>query len=428
MSRLISLGILSLVIAFLGITFYQVVAPFLLPLFLAGVVTILCQPVHAYFLRRVNHAPRLAAGITTGTVLVLILVPLLVGVLFATLELYAVAQEAVGSPEWERSLSAVAERLIDWRLIEQPAVVAVDPLTAWLADWGLVELPVPEQPDFQQNLGAALRGLADRSAGVAGRTLGRTIGSIIGMTIGLAMFGIALYYFLADGPSLLAGAQRLVPVHRRYQQELLREFETVVRSAVSATLFASIAQGLLTAIALLVTGLSVGSDLLCRFFLVFVVSTFVSLVPITGAWLVWIPVAIWLWVNGFILVAILLTAFGLAVIGTVDNGIRIYILQSDTKLHPLLAFVSVLGGVHVMGLWGVFIGPIIACCLHALVGMFNTEIGKLSIDQLHFTDDPNVVSVDAAGSAGAENAVAGSTDGTAGPAAEDPDSADVSSG
>ena len=139
------------------------------------------------------------------------LVPLLLGVLFATLELYAVAQEAVGSPSWEKSFGTVTRWLVDWRLIEQLPAVAIDSST--------------QQPDFQQHLGEALRGLADRSSGAAGRTLGRTIGSIIGMVIGMAMFGIALYYFLADGPSLLAGGQRLLPLDRHYQQELLREFE-----------------------------------------------------------------------------------------------------------------------------------------------------------------------------------------------------------
>ena len=61
--------------------------------------------------------------------------------------------------------------------------------------------------------------------------------------------------------------------------------------------------------------------------------------------------------------------------GTMDNIIRTYVLQSDAKLHPLLAFVSVLGGLQV---WGVFIGPIVASCLHALIQIFNTELKAFS--------------------------------------------------
>jgi len=62
------------------------------------------------------------------------------------------------------------------------------------------------------------------------------------------------------------------------------------------------------------------------------------------------------------------------VIGTLDNIVRAYVLQSDTKLHPLLAFVSVLGGLQVMGLWGVFIGSVVACYLHVLIEISNEDV------------------------------------------------------
>ena len=360
MVRMISLGVLLVLIIFLGITFYQVVAPFLLPLFLAGVVAMLCRPLHERFQRRLPGRPRLASGLTTGSVLVIILVPLLVGVLVATLQLYAVAREAIGSADWDEQLGRISRVATDWGLVE--AVSGQD------------------EAALKQDVSDAMRGLADRSAGIATQTLGRWVGSLIGMTVGVAMFGIALYYFLADGPALLAGTRRLIPVKDDYQQRLLGEFETVVRSVVSATLLAAVVQGALTAVALWIVGAVFDSDLLRHFFLFFIVSTLTSLVPVTGAWLVWGPVAVWLGLEGHMAGAIVLTLFGVAVIGTLDNVIRVHVLQTDTQLHPLLAFVSVLGGVHAMGLWGVFIGPIVACCLHALVGIFNTELGRVSTE------------------------------------------------
>jgi len=64
-----------------------------------------------------------------------------------------------------------------------------------------------------------------------------------------------------------------------------------------------------------------------------------------------------------------------------DNLIRTYILHTDVKLHPLLAFISVLGGVQAMGLWGIFIAPVVASCLHALILIVNSELKELSKDQ-----------------------------------------------
>ena len=368
MVRLVSLGVLLVLILFLGVTFYQVVAPFLLPLFLAGVVTVLCQPLHQRFVQRLVDKPRLAAGMTTATVLVIILVPLLVGVLVATLQLYSISQESIGTPEWNEQLDRINSLAAEWGLASSVPDPAVEGSEASSEPGGL-----------KSSLCEALRGLADRSAGASGTTLGRWVGSIMGMVIGGAMFGIALYYFLADGPALLAAAMRMFPFNPEYQKQLLGEFESVVRSVVSATLLASVAQGLLTAVALWVVGTSIDSDLLRHFFLFFILSTLTSLIPVTGAWLVWMPVAIWLGFNDHLAGAVMLSLFGVVVIGTLDNLIRVHVLHNDTRLHPLLAFVSVLGGVHEMGLWGVFIGPIVACCLHALIGMFNTELGEISM-------------------------------------------------
>ena len=92
----------------------------------------------------------------------------------------------------------------------------------------------------------------------------------------------------------------------------------------------------------------------------------------------WGPVAVWLAVNGNWGWSLVVAGFGAGLIGMMDNFIRAYVLHSDTKLHPLLAFISVLGGLQAMGLWGIFIGPIVASCLHALVQIFNTELKELS--------------------------------------------------
>ena len=286
----------------------------------------------------------------------------------ATLQLYSISQESIGTPEWNEQLDRINSLAAEWGLASSVPDPAVEGSEASSEPGGL-----------RSSLSEALRGLADRSAGASGTTLGRWVGSIMGMVIGGAMFGIALYYFLADGPALLAAAMRMFPFNPEYQKQLLGEFESVVRSVVSATLLASVAQGLLTAVALWVVGTSIDSDLLRHFFLFFILSTLTSLIPVTGAWLVWMPVAIWLGFNDHLAGAVMLSLFGVVVIGTLDNLIRVHVLHNDTRLHPLLAFVSVLGGVHEMGLWGVFIGPIVACCLHALIGMFNTELGEISM-------------------------------------------------
>ncbi len=359
MARIVSLTILTVLIVFLGLTFYQVIAPFLLPLFLAGVIAILCQPLFQYLVRRTKGRIRLAAGLTTGGVFAAVFIPLLVGVFIGGVQLYAFAHENFWGSDWNEVVQNVQDELNLDRWIE-----AAEPYLPprFDAEWMRVEIQ------------KALKAISAKTLGNAGATVGATLGvleAVFGFVISLAMFLIALYYFLADGPNLLKSSEGLIPVHVDYQRELLGQFTRVVRSVVIATFLAAIVQGLATAVALKVVGFD-------HFFLFLVVSTMGALIPLAGTWLVWAPCAAWLAWQGHWVSAIGLAAWGSVVVGTLDNVIRTYVLQNDTKLHPLLAFISVLGGLEVMGLWGVFIGPIVASCLHALIQIFNTELFELS--------------------------------------------------
>src|SRR5262245_25646986 len=93
--RLVSLAILLVLIVLLGMTFYQVVAPFLLPLFMAGMTAVVCQPLFRYFLIRTRNKIPLASGLTTASIMAALMVPLVVGTLVASLQLYGFAARLV---------------------------------------------------------------------------------------------------------------------------------------------------------------------------------------------------------------------------------------------------------------------------------------------------------------------------------------------
>ena len=396
MARLVSLCVVTVLIVFLGITFFQVIAPFIMPLFLAGIVTVLCQPVFHYFLARTKNHVRIAAGLTTAAVLSMFLVPLLVGTFIGSVQLYVLTQRKIESGAFGAALDSVRRQLdsftdtakddvfdlLQEHLPENPDISEPNAQTAWQK--AEFEKQVVE---LRENSRQQLQSLAKRSLGLAGKTLDTTfnvLGSAVSALVGLLMFCIGLYYFLADGPALLSATQSLIPVYVGYQKELLQQFDKVVRAVVLATFMAAIGQGLATSIALYVVGFH-------HFFIIFIIATCASIIPVAGTWLIWGPCAIWLGYQGHWGSVAFLVIFGAAVIGTMDNVIRAFVLQSDAKLHPLLAFVSVLGGLQMMGLWGVFIGPIIACCLHALIQIFNTELKEFSKER--FADFPAAGSV-----------------------------------
>ena len=100
---------------------------------------------------------------------------------------------------------------------------------------------------------------------------------------------------------------------------------------------------------------------------------------------VWAPCVVWLAMHGEWTSAVLLAAWGIIVVSMLDNIVKMYVLQNGADLHPLLAFISVVGALQVMGLWGIFIGPIVASCLFALIQIFNEELKEMSRERLALT-------------------------------------------
>ena len=371
LARAISLGVLCGLIVFLGITFYRVVAPFLLPLFLAAVVAVLCRPWYMRTRLKLNRRGRLAAATVTASVMLLILLPITAAVFAAGVQLIGLADMA--KAEVRRLERAADRKDVDYRTVaaadlrdalrlEPPASGRRD-----LAAAGAALLPA----DFGELKAAVLQGGRDLPALAGFGVAAGVLGNAAGLLIALAMFAVGLYYFLCDGPALLSGARELVPVQTEYQAALLDRFDTVLRAVVVSTFLAAASQGLLTAAALWLCGFG-------HFFAFAIAATLASLIPLAGTWLVWAPCAAWLYLHGNWAAATLLTAFGIGVVGTLDNVIRTLVLNSDAKLHPLLAFVCVLGGLKVMGIWGVFVGPVVAACLHTLLEIFNTELREFS--------------------------------------------------
>lgn len=412
MARYVSLLIITVLILCLGATFYQVLAPFLMPLFLAAMASLLVQPILRYFMQRWPNRRPLAAAATTVVFLAPIMLPLLAGILIGGYQLLNLAGDLAGSiprvQEVQAAIPATTQQAKTLLAHEK------DLVTRWVVDttddvlgpevtsFDIEMLSLSEEQigrlnsnhemlkaaretlvksEFQRVRGGLVSlagGVAVRTLGVVGRSVGNAFEATVDRTLSflqaclatllaLTVFTMALFYFLADGPELIAAAQALIPVERAHQDELLSKFESSVRAVVLATFLAAIGQGLATALCLKLAGFN-------YFFVLLALSTFAALVPMAGTPLVWIPAVIWLGIEGNWGSAVFVAAFCLIVVGFLDNVIRTWVLKSDTSLHPLLAFVSVLGGLQVMGLWGVFIGPIVACCLHSLIEIFNTEL------------------------------------------------------
>ena len=103
-----------------------------------------------------------------------------------------------------------------------------------------------------------------------------------------------------------------------------------------------------------------------------VLMAFLSLLPAIGAALVWAPVAIYFLATGSIWQGVTLIAFGILVIGLVDNLLRPVLVGKDTKMPDYVVLLSTVGGMALFGLHGFVIGPIVAAMFIAAWDLFAT--------------------------------------------------------
>ncbi len=104
-----------------------------------------------------------------------------------------------------------------------------------------------------------------------------------------------------------------------------------------------------------------------------------ALIPFLGAASVWVPVSLWLYLyEERTWAAVLLAAYGFLVVSMADNVVKPWVLHGRSKLHPLLALLSVLGGVQALGPIGILVGPMVVVFLQTLLNILNREMDALA--------------------------------------------------
>jgi len=236
------------------------------------------------------------------------------------------------------------------------------PLNAWIK-----ETVNPSEEQYRELQRRLFREAKNMLLSITGT--GAAIVSSLLFNLTIMILGV--YYFLADGPKLIRAGMRLSPLDDRHETELLQEFDTSCRAVVLATLLTAIVQGLLSGIGYYLCGLE-------SVFLLTMLTMVMALVPFVGAATIWVPACLWLFIDGSPYQSVFLLAYGFLIVSMADNVVKPYILHGQSNLHPLLALLSVIGGVQVLGPLGILVGPMLVTFLQALLNMLHGELDSLA--------------------------------------------------
>ncbi|MBY6294553.1 AI-2E family transporter [Nanohaloarchaea archaeon H01] len=307
-----------------GICFLMV-SPYLGYILSGGVIAFILYPLKKKLSRHTDHASTLVTALTV----VLAVLPFLIGVSFVAND----ASNLISSVDTQN----LSIDYIDQKILE---------LTGQ-------EINIEERVRSSiQTIGSTMLSSISQIAGLASSFL-----------IGISLLLFTEYYFLKEGNKIVDWTKKLDLMPTNIQEELYNKTGETTKSVIKGHILTAVASGLVAGIGLFIVGISNA---------VFwtAVMMVLGLIPLVGTTLVWGPAAVYLIINGNIYPGVFLLAYGLVVVGSVDNFLRPFLVDEEADLHPMFIILGVVGGIGVFGPIGVFIGPVMFGVAKSLITIY----------------------------------------------------------
>lgn len=323
---------------------YVILEPFLAPIMLGAVLVTVTFPIFRRARQRMGGANR-AAALMLFLITFMILLPAFLIIVLLVQEANVVVKH-LQSGDVERALQRLdISNRMPWlkRVAPNFDPAAINPAH--------IVIPVVRQ---------APAWIAEHGAAV--------IGGIAGLVIGLFLILLSAYFFYVEGETIVAEMETLSPLPARYNQQFAENFKGVIDATFRGQVITSLTQGVFIGTGFAIAGVP-GAILWGA------VATVLSLLPVVGSAVVWIPAALYLFVAASIgdrgyFGAIFLTVWGIVVVPIIEHVVRPWAMRGKMQLPAIPLLVSVLGGMEAFGFVGLVVGPLVFSLLTAIIDIY----------------------------------------------------------
>lgn len=337
------------IVLLVSVAFFQMVRPFLVPIILAAVFTGLSYPFYERLLKASHGRKGLSAFVCCLALSLGLLLPAYLLANLVASEVTRIYQAA--EPKIRTALNGDPEQLL---------------LSHSLLRTLHVE-KLPLQPAIEKSLRIATE--------VAGAAINRISRETFSLVINFFITFFTMFYFFRDGPVLLRRLKYFSPIARGYEEEMIRRLLLITRATIKGTLLVAVLKGALGGLTFWLFGIE--APVLWG-----VTMTFLSVLPVVGAWLVMFPAGLVFILSGQTMAGLALWIIASVVIGSLDNLLEPFLIGRDSGLHDLLVFFSMLGGIGLFGVMGFIVGPAIAALFRTLLDIYGIEF-KRQLDLVH---------------------------------------------
>lgn len=324
------------ILAFLGILYltYHIFQPFLMVFLWAIILVTTFQPSYRRLVQWTRGRETLSALIMVTALTLLLILPVILLVLSLadqSLQAYNMISSRLDTADFQQSAQD---------LLRHPAFLKLRGALGRFVDVEKIDLK-----------GMVVSVLQYVSAFLVEQSQ-HLFSSLTTLLFDFLLLVVATYYLFKHGGQVFQELRKLSPMDPDRQEKIIRRFTALVRATLLGNFVTAITQGTLGGLAFLIVGLP--SPVLWG-----AVMSFLALVPVVGAFLVYVPAAVYLLSAGSTGKAVFLLAWG--VVGGVltDNVLKPQIIKGGARIHPVIIFFSILGGLSFFGFSGLILGPLV---------------------------------------------------------------------
>ncbi len=199
------------------------------------------------------------------------------------------------------------------------------------------------------------------------------LGGLAGTLVSIFFAIFTMFYLFRDGEKVVADLPNILPLDNDQAKELIKSTSDLISATIRGSLMVALIQGVLAGLMFWILGIP-------SYLVLGMITMLFALVPTGGTAFVTGPVIIILALTGEYWKAIILLAYASLVIGMIDNFLLPRLIKQKAKMNELFVFFSVIGGIQLFGILGLFLGPVILAIAIGLLAVFKGQ--KINKEQI----------------------------------------------
>lgn len=342
LERTFYIWILLFFIGILGYLNYHILKSFFVSVGWAIVIAMIFYPVYS-FLTKIVKYKGIAAFLTVIMVILLFTLPFL----YISYQIVMEAGEIAQRIDFKELITNITSHPILSKII-----------------YKLVSITGGDVTELESAVNKEISNLMRQGA----LKVAHGVGNFISLLVNLALTFFIAFFFLKDGELFVKKISEFLPFSEADKINIRNQIKNIIYTTFYGGVFVAMIQG--SVLGLTFYFLDIPSATLWGF-----ATAVASFIPLLGAFSVWGPFAVYLFVKGYIVKGLTLTAVGVFAISSIDNILKPLIIKGRVNLPLIFIFLSVLGGIKVFGIIGFIIGPLVFSLFVLFLDILKNYIG-----------------------------------------------------